>query len=448
MFAWDKGILTESMTLILFAATLLGCILLHVPILIALIIGYFIFCIYGLGKQHTLSQLLRMSATGIYTVKNILLTFLLIGMLTALWRASGTIPVIIVYAANLISPGVFIVMAFLLNCLVSVLTGTAFGTAATIGVICMTMARTMGIPPVLAGGAILSGAFFGDRCSPVSTSALLISELTGTNLFQNIKGMIRTALVPFLASCAIYIAMGFAVPGQQDSGMEVQALFAGNFRLHWVLLLPAAAILILSALKINVKVSMLASIVTAAILCLLLQRLELSQMLSLLIFGYRSPNEQIAAMLNGGGIVSMVNVAAIVCLSSSYAGIFEGTGLLTSLKSRIEAFSQKTSAYGSILCTSIVAAMIACNQTLAIMLTHQLCKDLEKDGRQMALDLENSAVVVSPLIPWSIACAVPLAAVSAPVTCVFAACYLYLLPLWRLFRQNKKTGKNACSAPE
>lgn len=101
-------------------------------------------------------------------------------MMTALWRACGTIPYIICHAAKLLRPEVILLASFLLNCGISVLTGTSFGTAATIGVICMSMGVSEGANPLLLGGAILSGAFFGDRCSPFSTSALLVSELTKT----------------------------------------------------------------------------------------------------------------------------------------------------------------------------------------------------------------------------------------------------------------------------
>ncbi len=119
------------------------------PILYALIVGYLIFSVYARLRQYSVPAILKMSAAGIRTAKNVLMTFVLIGMLTALWRAAGTIPTIVCHAADYIRPSVFLLMSFLLNCLVSFLTGTAFGTAATMGVICMTMARTMGGGPGL-----------------------------------------------------------------------------------------------------------------------------------------------------------------------------------------------------------------------------------------------------------------------------------------------------------
>ena len=428
----------ENVTLLLFSTVLISCIATGMPILYALITGYFIFCIYAIIKRYRISQIIKMSFAGIYTVKNILITFILIGMLTALWRAAGTIPTIVCYAANFITPSIFILMAFLLNCLVSFLTGTAFGTAATMGVICMTMSITLGISTTIVGGAILSGVYFGDRCSPVSTSALLIAELTGTNIFKNISNMMKISAIPFGLTCVTYAVIGIVIPHNLGDSINIKNLFSGSFKLGWVALTPALIIIVLSLFRVNVKLSMLSSIISAIVVCALYQHLDLSNIIKLIVMGYHSPNFKIAAMINGGGIVSMLRVTAIICLSSSYAGIFKGTGLLDKLKERIVSFSKRSSAYSVILGTSIVAGIIACNQTLTIMLTHQTCDTVENDQEQFAIDLEDTAVVVAPLIPWSIASAVPLTAISAPVSSLLVACYLYLLPLWRLAMQVTK----------
>ena len=148
----------EWLTIALFCAALLVCILLDASILYALAIGLGIFLLYGWRKGFSLRELARMCLDGIKTVKNVLLTFIFIGLLTAFWRMSGTIAVIVSYASTLIRPSVFLLMTFLLNCGVSALLGTAFGTSATIGVICATMGRSMGIDMVFIGGAVLSGA--------------------------------------------------------------------------------------------------------------------------------------------------------------------------------------------------------------------------------------------------------------------------------------------------
>jgi NhaC family Na+:H+ antiporter len=121
--------------------------------------------------------------------------------------------------------------------------------------------------------------------------------------------------------------------------------------------------------------------------------------------------------------------------------MFNGTGLLKIFRGGLNRLSERILPFGSILLTSIVTVMVSCNQALAIMLTQQLCVDVEPDPETMASHLENTAVVVAPLIPWSIAGAVPLSAIGAPTTAIFAAFYLFLLPLWRMGVSFVKKGK-------
>ena len=421
----------DLLVLVLFCASLLLCVGMDFSILYALGIGLFLFLGYGRKKGYAWSELIGMAFSGVKTVKNILITFFLIGMLTALWRGAGTIAAIVGYASVVIRPSVFLVMTFLLNCLVSVLTGTAFGTAATMGVICATMAAAMGVDPVLTGGAVLSGVFFGDRCSPVSTSALLVAEITGTNIFQNIKNMLRTARVPFLVTCVIYTGLGLLNRSTQQVP-DLRAIFSKEFSLHWLTLLPAVVILLLSLKQVNVKLAMTASILTAIPICIFAQELSVKQLPEMLLRGYYAENPEVAVMLNGGGILSMLKVASIVCLSSSYSGIFQKTGLLDRARQAIDNIAAKTTPFASAVLTAIVASMIACNQTLAIMLTNHLCKQEENDNEEFAIVLEDTAVVIAPLIPWSIAGAVPLASIGAPTQSICFACFLYLLPIWRL----------------
>ena len=432
----------DLLVLMLFCASLLLCVCMDLSILYALGIGLFLFLGYGRKKGYAWSELIGMAFSGIKTVRNILITFFLIGMLTALWRGSGTIAAIVSYASVVIRPSVFLVMTFLLNCLVSVLTGTAFGTAATMGVICATMAAAMGVDPVLTGGAVLSGVYFGDRCSPVSTSALLVAEITGTNIFQNIKNMLQTALVPFLLTCAVYTGIGLLNQSTQEVP-DLQAMFSREFSLHWITLLPAIVILLLSLKQVNVKFAMTASIVTAIPICILYQELSIEKLPEVMLRGYYAQDPEVAVMLNGGGIFSMLKVAAIVCLSSSYSGIFQKTGLLDRARQAIERLAMRATPFAATVLTSIVTGMIACNQTLTIMLTNQLCKqEQENNNEEFAVVLEDTAVVIAPLIPWSIAGAVPLASVGAPTQSICFACFLYLLPMWRLALEIRWKLKN------
>ncbi len=417
--------------ILLFSLSLITCLLLKFSVVYALVIGYIIFIIYGLIKRHNLIILIKKSFEGVLTVKNILLVFILIGMITALWRASGTIAFIVYMGSKLISPSILILLTFLLCSILSVLIGTSLGTAATMGVICASIGKTMGVNPYYVGGAVLSGIYFGDRCSPMSTSALLIAELTKTNLYTNIKLMIKTSIVPFIVTCLFYLLLGFKSTVSNIS-VDVTEIFKQNYNLNTIVIIPAILIVILSILKINVKKTMLVSIVISFIIAMFIQRDSIVTLINYCIFGYHHTNERLNLMMKGGGILSMVNVSLIVGISSSYSGIFKETKMLVSLKKYLKDFSKKTSSYFVIFLSSIISGAIACNQSLGTILTNELCGELV-EKQKMAIILENTVILLVGLIPWNIAMGVPLKTIGIGVMSGIYAFYLYFLPLWNLF---------------
>ena len=416
--------------ILLFSLSLIFCLLLKLSVVYALIIGYIIFISYGLIKGHNLIVLIKKSFEGVLTVKNILLVFILIGMITALWRASGTIAYIVYMGSKLISPSILILITFLLCAMLSLLIGTSLGTAATIGVICFSIGKTMGINPYYIGGAVLSGIYFGDRCSPMSTSALLISELTKTNLYTNIKMMIKTSIIPFIVTCVFYLFLGFKSTISPVS-VDVTEIFKQNYNLNIVVIIPAILIIVLSLLKINVKKTMLISIVVSFIIAMFIQKESVVSLIKYCIFGYNNSNQELNLMMKGGGILSTINVGLIVGISSSYSGIFKETKMLVPLKEYLKGFSEKTSNYFVIFLSSIISGAIACNQSLGIILTNELSEELV-DKQERAIILENTVVLLAGLIPWNTAMVVPLRTLDVGIMSVFFAFYLYFLPLWNL----------------
>ena len=413
-------------TISLFSLSLIVCLLLKISVVYALIIGYIIFIIYGLIKGYKLKVLIKKSFEGIMTVKNILL----FGMITALWRASGTIAFIVYMGAKLISPSILILLTFLLSSILSFLIGTSLGTAATMGVICVSIGKAMGINSYYVGGAVLSGIYFGDRCSPMSTSALLITELTKTDLYTNIKLMIKTSIIPFIVTCLFYLFLGFKST-VSSAGVDVTEVFKQNYNLNILVIIPAILIIVLSLLKINVKKTMLVSIVISFVISIFIQKENILSIINYCIYGYYNSNEKLNLMMKGGGIVSMIDVSLIVGISSSYSGIFKETKLLVSLKEHLKVFAKKTSNYFVIFLSSIISGSIACNQSLGIILTNKLSEELV-DKRERAIILENTVVLLVGLIPWNIAMDVPLKTIDVGIVSGFFAFYLYFLPLWNL----------------
>lgn len=430
----------EILTLGIFALALIICLSFDITVIAALLIGFLCFFSYGLYKGFSVKQLLLMAGKGQKTGFNIMVVLSLIGLLTASWRISGTIPYLVSFAVNFISPDYCLFFAFVLNAALSLLIGTAFGTSATMGVITMSICIAAGADPMLAGGAVLAGCYVGDRNSPVSSSASLVAVVTKTDLYQNVRLMLFSAAIPFVLSCLIYFGFGVSQT-YQEIHMALGEQFAQEFVMSWWSAVPAIILLGLIFAKLDIKKSISISVLSALVLAFVLQERGIEEILNTLFSGYVSKNLSLSKMLNGGGFLSMVPVVIIICISCTYSGLFEGTALIDTLKNGVEKISKKSTPFTAILLTAITTALISCNQVLTVILTKQLCANIQPDKQKMAIDLENSSILIPALIPWSIAGAVPIATVGAPVSSVLGAFFIYLVPLYWLVREKAALAK-------
>ncbi len=418
-----------------FCACLLALVALGTPVLVPLVIGFALFFGYGVARGHSVREVLGMALDGISGARGVLESFLLIGILTATWRAAGTISEVVVLATPFVTPAMAPLAVFLLTGAMSFLMGTAFGTAATMGVVCMTVATSMGANSLLCGGAVLAGCYFGDRCSPMSSSALLVRSITHTTLGQNLRSMMRSAFVPLVVTLAVYALAGLALAPTSVSRISgATSALADYFDQGVVALLPAVPVLVLPLLRVGMKRTMAASIALAALVSVLVRGVGPAELAWAAVAGYVPAGSSLAvrSLMSGGGIVSMLNVSAIVCLSSSFSGLFMGTGLLDGIRGHVAGLAERVTPFAAVLAVAVPASMVACNQTLGTMLASDLCAGLEPTSGTLALDLEDSAVVISPLVPWSTACAAVVTMCGAPAMCWATAIYLWLVPLWHL----------------
>ncbi|HWR10131.1 MAG TPA: Na+/H+ antiporter NhaC family protein [Sporomusa sp.] len=391
----------------------------------------------SLRRGYTLNTLLKMMLNGSKKSLIVIKIFVLIGVITAVWRACGTISFIVYYGIAFMSAKYFILSAFLLCCLVSFLLGTSFGTVGTIGVVLIVLAKSGNVDINTAAGAIIAGAYFGDRCSPMSSSANLIAVLTNTKLYINIKNMVKTSVMPFVLSLIGYIYLSLGNPLAFYDNQITQAI-SNSFNISIIVLFPAVIILVLAAFRIDVKLSMSISILSGILIALFIQHVPFLQLLQYIATGYSmDKNSFFADIIQGGGLYSMLTVSLIVLISSAYSGIFEGTGLLSEIEHFFEKISEKISVYPALILSSIATAAFSCNQTLAVMLTHQFASKIYEKNRlsnyRLAVDMENTVILISAMIPWNIAGAVPAAALSADTGFIIYAFYLFLVPLTNLF---------------
>ena len=236
--------------------------------------GLALFCIYALRHGSSPKQLGAMLMVGVKKALVVILALLVIGMLTASWMLCGTIPYLVCLGMKLIQPKLFILCAFLLCAAISFLIGTAFGTANTMGVVLMTIARGCGVSPAITAGAILCGIYVGDRCSPMSSSLLLLSTLTGTDHYTNSRRTLRSCLVPLVLACLCYLPLSLANP-MQGAAADTAAALGEVFSLGPVLLLPVAVMFLLCLCRVPMKKAMLGSIVTACAVALLVGKILL-----------------------------------------------------------------------------------------------------------------------------------------------------------------------------
>jgi Na+:H+ antiporter, NhaC family len=377
---------------------------------------------------------------------------LLIGAVTSTWMAAGTVPAIVYYGIQLINPHWFILAAFLLTSLVSVLIGTSFGAASTIGLALVIMAKGSEANPHLIAGAVIAGAYVGDRCSPMSSSAHLVATITSTDLYVNLRNMIKTGVLPFAVACLLYWGLSWLHPVQTTDSF-LQTELSQFFDLNIIVLLPALAILALALLRVEVKRSMLISTGIAIVLAMVYQHYSFWQVMRFAVAGfYLDANTPIQAILLGGGIGAMAKVCSIVLISTSISGILAGTNALQVIEQMLGSARSRWVIFLNTTLVGIGASAFGCTQAIGILLTEHLVRQKYAASfaspEQLALDLENTVVVLAPLVPWNIAGLVPATVLMTDWRFIPYAFYLYLIPLllllqlWfnqKLIRTDRKT---------
>ena len=342
---------------LVFLVSMISAIFTGYSMIIALLIGLVAFSTAAARKGFGLKELGVMALDGAKGSLIVIEVMCVIGFVTASWRVSGTITIFVYYGMRIITPSLFLLIAFLLSCLLSYSLGTSFGVAGTVGVIFMTLARSGGVDPVITAGVLMSGVYFGDRGSPVSSSANMVAGITGTKIFDNVRLMMKTAVVPFVITLTVYVVLSLANPISHVDGRLV-ASFEKEFILSVWAFVPAVVMLVLPLLKVSVLISMGLSILCAVLTACLVQGVPIFEVLKICIFGYQAQGDGLGAILNGGGLVSMLEIVFILLISSSYSGIFSGTGLLDELQERLSRACTRFGRFTVMLMMSIVSAAV------------------------------------------------------------------------------------------
>ncbi len=418
---------------ILLFVLLVGAAILHIFLGWPLLLGVGIFGLYAKRQGKTLGDIGTMLLEGLKKAWIVIQVLIVIGLLTASWIACGTIPYLMRLGTLLIRPHVFVLCCFWICAAMSFLLGTSFGTANTVGIVLITIARAGGVSIPMTAGAILCGIYFGDRASPMSSSLLLLSTLSETRLYDNVKMGVTSAVLPFALASGGYLICSAANP-LSDAFSEMAGLLAEAFDLNPLVLLPTVVVLLLCVVRKPVKWAMAVSTLLACILAVTLQGMEPLTLGKVLVLGFSLPESSpLSGIVHGGGLVSMGKSCAIVTSSCAIAGIVEGMQL-TELLTRGNRSGNRLTIYLKTLVTGVVTAAIGCNQTIAIVLTHTIRKpDYHSLGKQtLARDLSFAGILAPVLVPWCIAGYTPLEQLGATgLAWMPYAFWLWLMLAWQ-----------------
>ncbi|WP_294703617.1 Na+/H+ antiporter NhaC family protein [uncultured Fusobacterium sp.] len=363
--------------------------------------------------------------------------FLLVGAVSSIWIMSGTIPIVVYQGVRLMNPEYFYLSSFLITSVVAFLLGSSFGTAGTVGIAMIAIGKGLGADLSIVGGTVISGAYFGDRCSPVSSSANLVATLTETNLYTNIKNMFKTGSIPFIITGILYVFCN-SNGDKIVKNISMLELLESNFNLSYLNFLPIGIILFLTLFRTNVKISLSLSILAAIFLSFFIQGYEIIDIFKTLIFGFFFEEKNpLYNILKGGGVISMWKTCMIVFISCCLSGIIQKLQLFNKLESFILKSKNEMGLYIWTMIVSIITGMFGCNQSIAVVMTIDIMKNSYKikeiAKEKFAIDIENSAIVLSALIPWNLASLVPATVMEMKnFEYLIYSFYVILLPIFTL----------------
>jgi len=340
--------------------------------------------------------------------------FILIGMVIASFMQSGTIATLIYYGLAWLNPGSFLLIGLILCCLMSVLTGTSWGTVGTLGVVLMGIGAAMQIPLPLVAGMIISGATFGDKLSPVSDTTNLAAMSAETNLYEHIKSMLYTTAPTLLIVMIILFFYGLKYEAQQLPDLEIQNIrsaLASAYEMNPLLtLVPLLVMLALSFSRQSAQVSMTFSIISAVLVSIFYQDTHFVTVLNAL--WQNTPGstgiESIDALLGRGGISSMAWTLFLSIMALSMGGILYQAGFLTALLSGL---ISRVKHVGSLvlltLCSSFFGNLAMGEAYISIILNCQLYQksfdDLDLRRNMLSRTVEEGSTLTTGLIPWTTA---------------------------------------------
>lgn len=367
-----------------------------------------------------------------------------IGVMIGTWLQSGTIATIIVGGLRLIDPTWLLPLTLLFCAVLSLVTGTSYGSVGSAGVAMMAIGNAMGINPGMVAGAVICGSMFGDKISPLSDTTNLAPAVAGAKLGDHVRSMLWTTLPPFLISLILFTVLGIRQTSGDYSAGDLNLYIGalnGEFQLGFVTLIPAVLIIILLLLKVDAIVALGISAVAAGAVSVFWQGASLQSVIQVAYNGYSTGIENgiLQTILNRGGMSSMLQYVAIICFAVGMGGMLEKLGVLENI---LEMIVSHIRSDGTLILATLlvgyVVSLISCSQPMAHVLTGRLMAPLFKD-RKIAPEilsrcLEDAGTLAGPMIPWHGYCVYMSGTLGVAWAAFFPYLFLlYLTPFFSVF---------------
>ncbi|TFG97846.1 MAG: Na+/H+ antiporter NhaC, partial [Myxococcales bacterium] len=374
---------------------------------------------------------------GIALALRAILILMVVGMLIGTWILSGIVPLLIDTGLRLLSPGFFLLAACLVCAIVSTATGSSWTTAGTVGVALIGVGEGLGISPAMSAGAIVSGAYFGDKMSPLSDTTNLAPAVAGSELFEHIRYMVYTTVPALIIALALYAMLGWSAQGGSIDGSKVAAIrgvLAESFQLSPILLVAPALVIAVVALRVPALPALVGGALLGGVLALGFQGASLGQVLAVAYSGFEAHtgSAQVDELLTRGGLDSMMSTVALVLCALTFGGIMERTGSLRTLADAILKLAHST---GSLVLATVVSCIgtniVAPDQYLSIIVPGRMYRETyEQRGlhpKLLSRTLEDAGTLSSPLLPWNTCGAFMSTALMVSSTAYFPYAFLNLL---------------------
>ena len=379
----------------------------HIPLICASAVAAAV----AIFHKHRWKEIQEGMVHGITLAMGAILILMIVGTMIGTWIQGGIVPSMIYYGLKSLSPGIFLVATLIICSIVSLGTGSSWSTAGTVGVALIGVGKGLGIPVAMVAGAIISGAYFGDKMSPLSDTTNLAPAVAGTDLFSHIRHMVYTTAPGYILCIILYTLLGTRVSGGSLETQNIETILStlkSNFFIHPILLLPPCLVIVMVVMKIPPLPALLGGTVLGGMFAMLTQSRSLADIILSAKSGYVSETgvKMVDDLLTRGGLDYMMNTVALIICALSFGGIMERTGMLEVLA---KSLLKRVKSTGSLVATTIFSCIgmnaIASDQFIAIVIPGRMYKNaFDSRGlhpKNLSRCLEDAGTLSSPLIPWN-----------------------------------------------